>query len=181
MINKKKEALACEVYKIELESWWNEEKRLRRKQVESIYEDDWFSYELYNEQLVEVYSQLRRVSRAIFLFEEKMKFQQKLQEQYGDSRLVVVHEYIPDIDLVKIKFQIKSKHVDSQIHITPMVPSHDDIQEPCKEEVVQGSCEEVVETSCVEIVHDLEEVVETSCMEDVGSTKECVHQMGEET
>ena len=110
---------------------------------------------------MEVYCQLRHLSKAISLFEEKMKFQQKLQEQYGDSRLVVVHEYIPDIDPIRVKFQIKNKHVASQNQITPMVPSYDDIQEQCKE----GN---------EEFVHDLEEVVATSCMEKVGSTIECL-------
>ena len=97
--------------------------------------------------------------------QEKLRFQQRLQEQHGDSKLIILHEYNPDVNSVRIRFEIISKHVNAQNESTSLVPSHT-IKES-NYEVIEAPCIkivedlEVVETPCVEVVKNLEDVMET--------------------
>ena len=97
---------------------------------------------------------------------------------------MIVHEYDIDVDPVRIRFEIISKHVDTKE--TPLFSSFDNNQEPSivenNEEIVEASCVEVIndlkediEASCVEIVDDFEEVVETSCDDMRCTRQEVLH------
>ena len=99
---------------------------------------DWAQWCLCLEQLVDVRNQKQSLKRKLDHHQEKLRFQQRLQEQHGDSKMVIVHEYNPDVNPVRIRFEIISKHVDLHIQITPLVPSHD-IKESSNEEVVETS------------------------------------------
>jgi hypothetical protein len=171
--------LECALENLQLALLNAEEQRLERLKLDCVQRIDWAQRCLCLEQLVSVRSQKKSLERKLDPHQEMLRYQQRLQEIYRDSKLVFVHEYNPDVIPVRIRFEIISKHVDSQIQNTPLVSSHDNIQESNNEVVVDEPCgeivkdlDEVIETSCVEMAHDLKEVVETSCDEQVATRQE---------
>ena len=153
--HKSVDKLECALENLHLNILNLEEERLVRLKVDCYRQRDWTQLSLCLKQLVDVRSQKQSLKRRLELHEEKLRFQQQLQEQHGDSKMVIIHEFNPDFDPVRIRFEIISKHVDTQS--TPLEPS-----------IVEDS-EVIVEASCVEVVNDLEETVETTNVEDVGS------------
>ena len=161
--HKSVDKLECAIENLHLNILNLEEERLVRLKVDCYRQRDWTQLSLCLKQLVDVRSQKQSLKRRLELHEEKLRFQQQLQEQHGDSKMVIVHEFNPDVDPVRIRFEIISKHVDTQS--TPLFSSFDHKQESS---IVEDS-EVIVEASCVEVVNDLEETVETTNVEDVGS------------
>ena len=168
--HKSLDKLECALENLQLTTLNVKEKRLEMLKVDCYRQGDWTQLSLCLKQLVDVRSQKQSLKRRLEPHQEKLRFQQQLQEQHGDSKMVIVHEFNPDVDPVRIRFEIISKHVDTQS--TPLEPS---IVEN-SEEIVEASCVEVindlkgdVEASCVEVVDDLEEIVETTNVEDVDS------------
>ena len=198
--HKSLDKLECALENLHLNILNLEEERLVRLKVDCYRQRDWAQLCLCLKKLVDVRSQKQSLKRKFELRQEKLRFQQQLQEQHGDSKMVIVHEFNLDVDPVRIKFEIISKHVDT--HSTPLfssfnnqepsivetkgdeiaskqeeldlyssvVPIYDEYPDSCNEE---GS-EEIVEASCVEVINDLKGDVEASCVEVVDDLEEIV-------
>ena len=156
-INERKEMIAYVVDKFLLKKLKIEEENLKKLVLACIQQCSWGMYKHYYEQLGHVYIQEQKCYRCIALYEERKKFQRRLQKKYGDLKLVIVHEYDPYANPPRIKVEIIPKHIEEQ---TSLTLSHDDIQES-KHEVV-------IDAPCIEIVENLKGDVEAPYVETVG-------------
>ena len=189
--------------KIKLQSLEDEEAYLEHLKAIFVQLGYWEEIDKLQKQLRNIWGKIYELKREMWCSYGKRTFQQNLQKEYGDSKLVIVHEYDPYVKPPWVRVEIIPKHVEEQ---TSLTLSHDDIQEPkgdiapkqeeldlyanvipIYDEYPESDCEEfvealeeVVETSCVEIVHDLESMVETPTVESIGDLEEVVEAPCEE-
>ena len=121
-IHKSLDKLDFAIEKLQLASLIVEEERLERLKVDCVRCMDWAQWYLCLKKFVYVRSQKQSLKRKLDLHQEKLRFQQRLQEQHGDSKLIILHEYNPDVNSVRIRFEIISKHVNAQNESTSLVP-----------------------------------------------------------
>ena len=87
------------------------------EQVLKIYESlgQWVRVDDLHKQLVLVRSQMQSLKRKLHLQQEKLRIQQRLQEEYGDSKVVTVLKYDPNAKR-RVIFNVTSKYVDTVAH-----------------------------------------------------------------
>ena len=161
--------------KIKLQSLEDEEAYLEHLKAIFVQLGYWEEIDKLQKQMRNIWGKIYELKREMWCSYGKRTFQQNLQKEYGDSKLVIVHEYDPYVKPPWVRVEIIPKHVEEQ---TSLAPSHDDISESKNEVVIEASCEEIaetleemVETPSIENVGELEEVVEASCEEMIDEYK----------
>ena len=91
-----------------------EDDKARLKHSRGIYAQlgNWKYVDHFQKQVVLVRSQIQSLKRKLHLQQEKLRFQQKLQERCGDSKVVTVLKYDPNAKWGKVIFNITSKYDD---------------------------------------------------------------------